>query len=50
MPSSLAGNSGPPLGARPSVGKSALAGNLALNVAQSQRLPVAVFSLEMSRE
>ncbi|MGF2037246.1 MAG: replicative DNA helicase [Nostoc sp. CmiVER01] len=38
------------LAARPSVGKSALAGNLALNVAQSQRLPVAVFSLEMSRE
>ena len=38
------------LAARPSVGKSALAGNLALNVAQSQRLPVVIFSLEMSRD
>jgi replicative DNA helicase len=36
------------MAARPSVGKSALAGNLALNVAQLSRLPVAIFSLEMS--
>jgi replicative DNA helicase len=38
------------LAARPSVGKSALAGNLALNVAQMSRLPVCVFSLEMSTD
>ncbi|MFN6558754.1 MAG: DnaB-like helicase C-terminal domain-containing protein [Nostoc sp. ChiSLP01] len=36
--------------ARPSVSKSALAGNLALNVAQMSRLPVCVFSLEMSTD
>ncbi|BAZ50287.1 replicative DNA helicase DnaB [Nostoc sp. NIES-4103] len=38
------------LAARPSVGKSALAGNLALNVAQTSRLPVCIFSLEMSTD
>ncbi|MDZ8263692.1 replicative DNA helicase [Nostoc sp. ChiQUE01b] len=38
------------LAARPSVGKSALAGNLALAVAQMSRLPVCVFSLEMSTD
>ncbi|MBD2498213.1 replicative DNA helicase [Nostoc sp. FACHB-280] len=38
------------LAARPSVGKSALAGNLALNVAKTGKLPICVFSLEMSIE
>ncbi|MBW4642605.1 MAG: replicative DNA helicase [Goleter apudmare HA4340-LM2] len=38
------------LAARPGVGKSALAGNIALNVAQLSRLPVAIFSLEMSED
>ncbi|WP_099072490.1 DnaB-like helicase C-terminal domain-containing protein [Nostoc linckia] len=38
------------LAARPSVGKSALAGNLALAIAQMSRLPVCVFSLEMSTD
>ncbi|BBD62765.1 replicative DNA helicase DnaB (plasmid) [Nostoc sp. HK-01] len=38
------------LAARPSVGKSALAGNLALNVAKTGSLPICVFSLEMSTE
>ncbi|BBD70638.1 replicative DNA helicase DnaB [Nostoc commune NIES-4072] len=38
------------LAARPSVGKSALAGNLALNVAFSGQLPVCIFSLEMSTD
>ncbi|RCJ19278.1 replicative DNA helicase [Nostoc minutum NIES-26] len=38
------------LAARPSVGKSALAGNLALNVAKTGQLPICVFSLEMSIE
>ena len=36
------------LAARPSVGKSALAGNIALNVAQLNQVPVSIFSLEMS--
>ncbi|BBD63036.1 replicative DNA helicase DnaB (plasmid) [Nostoc sp. HK-01] len=36
------------LAARPSVGKSALAGNLALNVAKTGQFPICVFSLEMS--
>ncbi len=36
--------------ARPSVGKTALALNIAQNVAIQQRLKVAVFSLEMSKE
>ena len=38
------------LAARPSVGKSALALNLAENAAIRNRSPVAIFSLEMSRE
>ncbi|MBD2439835.1 replicative DNA helicase [Nostoc sp. FACHB-110] len=38
------------LAARPSVGKSALAGNLALNVAKTGQFPICVFSLEMSIE
>lgn len=38
------------LAARPSMGKSALALNLAENVAVAQNKPVAVFSLEMSKE
>ncbi|YAF99514.1 MAG: replicative DNA helicase (plasmid) [Nodularia sp. CChRGM 3473] len=38
------------LAARPSVGKSALAGNIALNVGQLNKLPVAIFSLEMSND
>ena len=36
------------LGARPAMGKSALALNIATNVAKATRLPVLVFSLEMS--
>jgi replicative DNA helicase len=38
------------LAARPSIGKTALALNIAENVALRQREPVAVFSLEMSKE
>uniref|UniRef100_UPI0039C681B7 replicative DNA helicase n=1 Tax=Nostoc sp. CCY0012 TaxID=1056123 RepID=UPI0039C681B7 len=38
------------LAARPSVGKSALAGNLALHVSQISQLPVTIFSLEMSQD
>ncbi len=38
------------LAARPSVGKSALSLNIARNVAVDARIPVAVFSLEMSKE
>ena len=35
---------------RPSMGKTSIVLNLAKNVAQSQDLPVCVFSLEMSKE
>jgi len=38
------------LAARPSVGKTALALNIAENAAIDSRLPVAIFSLEMSRD
>ncbi len=38
------------LAGRPSMGKTALALNIARNVAVEQKVPVAVFSLEMSRE
>jgi len=38
------------LAARPSMGKTAFALNLARNVAVEEQVPVAVFSLEMSRE
>ena len=38
------------LAARPAVGKSALALNIALNAARKKQVPVAVFSLEMNAE
>jgi replicative DNA helicase len=38
------------LAARPSMGKSALAVNFAANIAMQQKLPVGIFSLEMSRD
>jgi replicative DNA helicase len=38
------------LAARPSMGKSALAVNFAANVAMQQKIPVGIFSLEMSRD
>lgn len=38
------------LAARPSMGKTALAMNIARNVAAAEQVPVAVFSLEMSKE
>ncbi len=38
------------LAARPSLGKSALALNFAANIATSQKLPVGIFSLEMSKD
>ena len=38
------------LAARPSLGKSALAVNMATNIAISQKVPVGIFSLEMSKD
>ena len=38
------------LASRPSLGKSALAANIACQVAISQKVPVGIFSLEMSRD
>ena len=35
---------------RPNMGKSSLAFNIAINVAQKEKVPVAIFSLEMSKE
>ncbi|HHP7232477.1 MAG TPA: replicative DNA helicase [Xenococcaceae cyanobacterium] len=38
------------LAGRPSMGKTALALGIAANIAKKERLPIAIFSLEMSRE
>lgn len=38
------------LAARPSIGKSALAVNMAMNIALKEKLPVGIFSLEMSND
>jgi len=38
------------LAARPSLGKSALALNFALNIATNEKIPVGIFSLEMSKD
>jgi replicative DNA helicase len=38
------------LAARPSLGKSALALNFALNIAGTEKIPVGIFSLEMSKD
>jgi replicative DNA helicase len=38
------------LAARPSLGKSALALNIGLNIAINQKIPVGIFSLEMSKD
>ncbi|XOB40563.1 MAG: replicative DNA helicase [Candidatus Nealsonbacteria bacterium] len=38
------------LAARPSLGKSALALNFAINLAMSEKVPIGVFSLEMSKD
>jgi replicative DNA helicase len=38
------------LAARPTLGKSALALNFALNIASNEKIPVGIFSLEMSRD
>jgi replicative DNA helicase len=38
------------LAARPSLGKSSLAVNFAANIAMEQKIPVGIFSLEMSRD
>jgi len=38
------------LASRPGLGKSALAANIAANVATSQKVPVGIFSLEMSKD
>jgi replicative DNA helicase len=38
------------LAARPTLGKSALALNTALNIASNEKVPVGIFSLEMSRD
>ena len=35
---------------RPNMGKSSLAFNIAINVAQKEKVPVAIFSLELSKE
>lgn len=38
------------LAARPSLGKSAMALNIALNIAVNEKMPVGIFSLEMSKD
>lgn len=38
------------LAARPSIGKTSLSINISVNIALKERIPVAIFSLEMSRE